>query len=76
MRRRARLAHRRDGQARKFRIYPAPFRGAWRWECTLCDPPAWGQRNGPEAWVKIVTVSMPHHFRVRDGHHRWVGGKP
>ena len=75
MRRRSRFARRRDGQRRSFRIYHGPFHDSWRWECSMCDPPAYGQRCGPDAWLKIVTISMPHHFRVRDGHHRWIDGK-
>jgi hypothetical protein len=44
----------------------------WRWLCTMCDPPACGFRVKKGAWEKIMTVSMPHHFRVRGQHHKHV----
>jgi hypothetical protein len=44
----------------------------WRWECTLCRPVSRGGRFGPQAWEKIMSVSMPHHFRLRHQHHAWV----
>lgn len=57
---------------RRFRIYRCPCTGAWRWVCTLCDPPAEGARFSPDAWDRIVAVSMPRHFRVRSSHHEFV----
>lgn len=44
----------------------------WRWECTLCVPPSRGARNGDGAWGKIISVSLPHHMRVRYSHHQLV----
>jgi hypothetical protein len=60
---------------RAFRVYRCPCNcdcGFWRWECTLCRPPARGRRQGPGAWDAICRISLPHHFRVRRYHHAWV----
>jgi hypothetical protein len=56
----------------RFRIWHDRDLDLWRWECTYCWPPAHGHRGGPGAWRRIVTESIPRHFRVRGGHHRWV----
>jgi hypothetical protein len=45
-------------------------RRPWRWCCTLCDPPACGFQVKKGAWNRIMTSTMPRHFRVRQGHHR------
>ena len=55
-----------------FRIYRHPQTQSWRWECSLCWPPARGARFGPDAWLKILRISLPHHMRVRDCHHQHV----
>lgn len=55
-----------------FRVRWAPHLRAWTWECTLCWPPARGARFGPDAWNKIIGVSLPHHMRCRGQHHEWV----
>jgi hypothetical protein len=47
----------------------------WRWLCTLCDPPTGGMRVQKGAWERIMTVSMPCHFRVRRYHHAHVAGR-
>lgn len=60
---------------RAFRVWRAkPYDGLefWRWECSLCRPPVYGGRYGPDAWRKIIEVSLPHHMRRRACHHRWV----
>jgi hypothetical protein len=57
---------------RKARVWRDPEAGCWRWECTLCHPPAYGCRTTDDAWYRIITTSLPHHFRVRVYHHRWV----
>jgi hypothetical protein len=62
-----------DRTRRRFRVWRDPFVShIWRWECALCEPPVYGYRTTRDAWEKIITVSMPHHFRVRHGHHDWV----
>lgn len=59
---------------RKFFIWRHPFLSTepWLWMCTLCDPPSRGWRSQPDAFRKIIEISMPHHFRVRHQHHKWV----
>lgn len=47
----------------------------WRWLCTLCDPPTEGYRVKKGAWEKIMTVSMPRHFKVRDSHHKVMASR-
>jgi hypothetical protein len=41
----------------------------WRWCCTLCDPPCYGNRA---QWRKIADVSLPNHFWRRKYHHDYV----
>jgi hypothetical protein len=59
-----------------FRVYSSPCACrrcpgiSWRWECTLCQPAARGRRHGPDAWNRILAISLPRHFRVRYCHHR------
>jgi hypothetical protein len=57
---------------RKFRVWRDPEAGCWRWECTMCHPPSYGCRTTDDAWSRIVTTSLRHHFRVRCCHHKWV----
>lgn len=60
---------------RAFRIRRVPpYAGLpfWRWECTLCHPPTRGARYGADALDRIVRISMPRHFRVREYHHKYV----
>lgn len=65
-----------SGIKRRFRIWQCPKNPwCWQWECTLCDPPAHGGRHGPDAWAKILTVSLPGHMRRRYYHHRHVAGR-
>lgn len=47
-------------------------RSAWRWCCTMCEPPSYGFRTAKDGWLKIITVSYPNHMRHRYHHHRWV----
>lgn len=47
----------------------------WRWMCTLCEPPTRGFRSKKGAWEKIMTVSMPQHFRARKYHHAHVANR-
>lgn len=62
---------------RRFRVYPV-VRGQrahdpdWCWECTLCDPPCRGGRQGADALERIINVSLPRHLWAKMGHHRWV----
>jgi hypothetical protein len=56
---------------RTFRIWRS-VSGYWRWECSHCQPAAFGARSGPQAWLHIVTRSMPRHFEHRRAHHRYV----
>lgn len=63
-----------SGTRRKFRIWQEEP-GFWRWECMMCSPPARGGRHGPEAFRKILTISMPGHMRRLYYHHRWMSGK-
>ncbi len=51
-------------------------RHPWRWLCTMCEPPAQGFRVQKGAWQRIITVSLPHHFRTCGQHHDWVAGNP
>ena len=57
---------------RRFRIYAGRFPGEWRWECSLCQPVAVGGRSGPDAWAKVIAVSLPGHMMRRSCHHAWV----
>lgn len=57
---------------RAFRIWRCPQCPAWLWECTLCDPPAFGCRTTPDAWERIITISMRYHLRRRRDHHDYV----
>lgn len=47
-------------------------RSAWRWCCTLCEPPTYGFRTRPDAWFRIMTISMPNHMRRLRQHHQFV----
>jgi hypothetical protein len=47
-------------------------RSPWRWCCTFCNPPTYGFRSKQGAWHAIMTISMPRHFAVRQGHHHWA----
>jgi hypothetical protein len=63
------------GSPRAFRVRRIPpyiGRPFWKWECTLCHPPATGGRYGWDAQARIIAVSMKHHFRVREYHHKYV----
>lgn len=60
------------GRERKFRIW-REHPGRWVWECTLCDPPAHGERlGGIDGWRKVVEISLPGHMKHRRFHHRHV----
>lgn len=49
-----------------------PGHSAWRWCCTLCEPPTFGYRTVADGWFRIITESMPRHMRNRRQHHQWV----
>jgi len=64
-----------EGSPRAFRIRRLPpyiGRPVYVWECTLCHPPATGQRCGDDGWLRIIMTSGPRHFRVRMYHHAYV----
>ena len=54
------------------RFFVKRGRGGWVWECCLCQPPAHGQRTGPDAWHNLITRSLPRHMEHRAGHHAYV----
>lgn len=68
-----------DGRTRRlaFRVFPDFTFGVecWRWECSLCWPPARGARYGPDAYRRVLHTSMPSHFDHRRSHHDWVRGQ-
>jgi hypothetical protein len=49
---------------------------AWRWCCTLCDPPAFGHQVRAGAQQRILNQTMPRHMFVRQAHHKHVAGRP
>lgn len=61
------------GTERRFRVWRDPVvTSIWRWECTLCQPPACGYRATCDAWYRIMTISLPRHMSVKRCHHAWV----
>lgn len=61
-----------DRMIRAFRIVKDPWDGCWRWECSLCQPPAHGARHGDDAYERIVQISLPRHMERRRCHHAYV----
>jgi hypothetical protein len=60
---------------RRFRIYYDAPTCSWRWECTMCWPPARGARFGKDAWEKIIRLSLKHHMDARWNHHKHVASR-
>ncbi len=55
------------------RIWKSRHFRMWLWECSFCEPPTRGYRTQRGALEKIITISLPHHFRRLDQHHKHVG---